>query len=168
MSDLQDTRAMVIDVRSNGGGTDFSSIEIVNRFATDKLLVINKFARSYDGESAIRQAFTTPVSNSYTSPIVVLSSMETASAAEIFLMAMNSLPNVTLIGDQSAGELSVILDKALPNGWTLGLSNEVYSDNQDGRFEVSGVPMDIKIKALSYSDIEQGIDAALSKALASF
>lgn len=168
IADLQDTRAMVIDVRSNTGGTDSESMEIINRFATDRLRVISKFARSFNGETEIKQAITKPVSNPYTSPIVVLSSLETASAAEIFLMAINSLSNVTLIGDESTGELSDILDKDLPNGWELGLSNEVYSDFQDRRFEVSGVPMDIKVKALSFPDIEQGIDTALNEALASF
>jgi len=168
LADLQDTSAMVIDVRSNGGGTDSASMEIVNRFATDELQVISKFARSFDGETAIKQAFTTPTATPYTSPIVVLSSLETASAAEIFLMAMNSLPNVTLVGDESTGELSDILGKELPNGWQFGLSNEVYSDFQDRRFEVIGVPMDTKIKALSLPDIEQGIDSALIEALASF
>jgi len=168
MADLQDTRAMVIDVRSNGGGYDAASIEIVNRFAANQTLAFSKFARIYSGETPIEQTFTTPVSNPYTGPVAVLSSQESASATEIFLMSMNALPNVTLIGDESNGGLSDLLYKNLPNEWEFSLSNEVYSDYQDRRFEVIGVPVDIKVKALSLDNIEQGIDVALNEAVASF
>lgn len=168
LTDLQDTRAMVLDLRTNGGGTDAVSIEIVIRFATDKLQVVSKFARSFNGESTTKQAFTIPVPNTYTSPIVVLSSQESASAVEILVMAINSLPNVTLIGDESNGVLSDTLGKSLPDEWEFGLFNEVYSDYQDKRFEVSGVPVDAIVQALSLPDINQGIDRALNAAVASF
>lgn len=168
MAELKDTRAMIIDVRLNYGGSDFASLEIANRFAADELQVISKFARSYSGDTPIKYASTTPVSDPYLKPLVVLSSQETGSAAEIFLMAMNTLSNVTLVGEASNGRLSEILDKELPNGWELGLSNEVYSDYQNKRYEVTGVPVDIEVKALSLTDIEKGSDTALNRALASF
>lgn len=52
-------------------------------------------------------------------PVILLTGPLTASAAEIFTLAMRELLQVTVLGDPTAGALCVIQDGTLPNRWTL-------------------------------------------------
>ena len=54
-------------------------------------------------------------------------------------MALRTLPNAILIGQPTQGALSDVLSKTLPNGWTFGLSNEIYATAGGATPEVSGV-----------------------------
>jgi C-terminal processing protease CtpA/Prc len=90
---------------------------------------------------------------------------DTASAAEVFAIPMHRLPQVTVIGERTAGILSDILQKPLPNGWFVGLSNEVYLDAQGVSFEGTGLTPDIEVPVFRLEDIEAGIDPALEQAL---
>ncbi len=57
-----------------------------------------------------------------------------------------NFPNITVIGDNTAGALSDMLYKGLPNGWIYTLSNEVYETMEGQLFEVTGIPPDYKIE----------------------
>lgn len=163
--DTENTSAMIIDVRLNPGGNDLSSMTIANRFASQRERVLSKYTRTYLGDSQQVHAYLEPTKETVSKPVVILSSEITASAAEIFLMAMNTQTNVTLIGEPSSGSLSDSLDKSLPNNWDVTLSNEVYLDYQGNNYEISGVPMDINVPALSLSYIQNNKDGALEKAI---
>lgn len=165
IADLKDTQAMVIDVRLNYGGHDLASLKIANHFTTQQQRVISQFTRSFAGETPQVHASLEPVAEPYTKPVTILASQDTGSAAEIFLMAMNSLPNITLVGEASNGRLSATLDKVLPNEWEFSLSNEVFIDSLDRRLEASGVPVDIHVKPLSIADLNNSTDTALETAL---
>ena len=139
INDLQDTSALIIDVRVNGGGDDAISLAIASYFADQKRLAVAKYARSYNGDTDPIELYLEPANeNTYTNPIAVIGSPNTASAAEIFLMTMSALPYVTLVGENSQGIHSDILSKTLPNGWEIGLSNEVYTDYLGVNHEVTG------------------------------
>lgn len=57
-------------------------------------------------------------------------------------MMLRVLPQVTVIGQNTQGAHSDVLTRTLPNGWTLGLSNEVLR-LADGRvYEGVGIPPD--------------------------
>ena len=176
MVDLKDTRAIIIDIRFNTGGTDILSMMIVNRFADQRRRVLSKYTRDsttgntngVENNTPQVHAYTTPVSNPYTKPVAVLSSRFSFSAAEIFLISMSALPHVTLIGDPSGGGLSDILEKELPNGWEVSLSNEIYLDYLGRNHEVSGVPMDINAPAITPADLVTGKDSAIEAAIQSF
>lgn len=166
LSDLQDTDALIIDVRRNGGGTDAVSLAIANYFTDETRLVVSKRARSYLGESAELTASISPATqNPFLKPIVILSSPDTGSAAEVFLMAMKALAQVTLMGENSEGIFSDTLVKTLPNDWEVGLSNEVYTDSTGANFEVTGIPVDVPIEAFSIDALLQGADPVIDAAL---
>lgn len=80
-------------------------------------------------------------------PVVVMVSGSTVSAAEIFTLAMRELPNVTVVGQPTSGELSDILSRTLHNGWSLGLSNEQYLAADGTLFEAVGIPAETAIEA---------------------
>lgn len=63
---------------------------------------------------------------SFLGPVAVLTSGSTGSAAEVFVMAMRTLPNVALIGEPTLGTLSDILDSRVTSDIAFGFSNEYY------------------------------------------
>ena len=168
LADLQNTNAMIVDVRINSGGEDAVSLAIASYFADQRRLAISKRARSYLGETTEFDVYIEPANSTpYLNPIAVIGAPDTASAAEVFLMAMNALPHVTLVGENSNGVLSDTLIKTLPNGWEIGLSNEVYSDYLGVNYEVIGVPPDVPAETFSLEAMAQDRDAAIDAALTS-
>jgi C-terminal processing protease CtpA/Prc len=166
MVDLRSTNAMIIDVRVNHGGEDAFSLAIATYFTDQRRLAVSKFARSVFGATAQVEAYIEPANDTpYLNPVAVIGAPDTASAAEIFLMAMSSLPQTTLVGENSNGVLSDILSKTLPNGWEIGLSNEVYLDSVGVNHEVNGVPPTVTAPTFSLQAMEQGRDIAIDAAL---
>ena len=76
-------------------------------------------------------------------------SAATVSAAEILVLCLRALPNVTHLGDTTRGALSDMLWKRLPNGWTVSLSNEVYADADGRLWEGKGIPPEVRIEVSS-------------------
>jgi carboxyl-terminal processing protease len=56
-----------------------------------------------------------------------------------------AVKNITRIGSNTEGIFSDVLEKKLPNGWTLNLSNEIYQDISGTCFESIGIPPNKKI-----------------------
>jgi len=166
LPDLQNTTALIIDVRVNKGGEDAVSLAIANYFTDEKRLVLTRSSRTHAGETAEVEAYISPATQTpYLQPIAVIAAEDTSSAAEIFLMAMNALPNVTLVGENSNGILSNTLSKTLPNGWEIFLSNEVFRDHLGMNHEVTGVPVDVRAATFSIEAIEQNKDPAIEAAI---
>jgi carboxyl-terminal processing protease len=63
----------------------------------------------------------------------------TVSAGEVLTLALRALPQVTHAGEATRGAFSDVLEKTLPNGWIVELSNEVYTDNQGIVWEGRGI-----------------------------
>lgn len=157
LTKLADTEAMIVDVSFNGGGSDLFSIEIASHFADQRRLGFSKWPRNR--KQSRQDRYVTPYSTShkdgamYTKPIYLVTNDITASAAEIFTMCMQAMPHVTTIGLPTEGALSDILGKTLPNGWDLGLSNEIYVDHKGVCHEGPGVPPEIKMNIFDPEDI---------------
>lgn len=166
MVDLGNTQAMIIDVRKNIGGHDTVSKAIASHFIDQTTLYGSKLARSYMGDTAIVESYMEPASASpYLNPVAVIAGVQSASAAESFTLAMKSLPQVTLVGENTNGILSDVLEKTLPNGWEIWLANEVYFDHLGENHEVTGITPDVEAPAFSLEAIEEGNNAAIDAAL---
>jgi len=61
----------------------------------------------------------------YTDPIALLTNRRTFSAAESFVLAMRTLPQVTIVGDTTGGGSGNPLHRELPNGWGLSVSRNL-------------------------------------------
>ena len=154
LTDLADTEALIVDITLNGGGDDAVSLAIASHFTDRKALAFSKYA--YRAQDATPQPFyVIPARRShYLKPVTLLTSNYSASAAEIFTMAMRALPNVTQRGEATRGALSDVLAKELPNGWMLTLSNEIYRDSEEILWEGRGIPPAEKVTVFDPKTIE--------------
>jgi len=96
--------------------------------------------------------------------VVVLTSRATATSAEIFVMAMQSLPQVTIVGDTTGGGIGAPVYRELPNGWTYRLSTRYYADAQQRIMEGIGIFPDVPLLTTE-ADSSNGIDRILEKGI---
>ncbi len=174
MRDLNKTNAMIVDVRFNGGGFDSVALALASRFADKKRIAFTK--RKYQ-QHAVGTLLASAGNNSevwrikprgkrsYTKPVVLITGPDTASAAEIFTMAMRSLPHVTHIGQATQGAHSDILPVSLNENWSTNLSHEIYTDGMGNVFEGEGIPPLRKVSVSSPKALNYGIFPAVDLAL---
>ena len=148
LSDFEEIEAIVLDLRFNGGGMDAVAMEILNHFAKSEGIAFTKKARMGSGFTPIQEIPLQPAEKTFDKDVFVLTSGFTASAAEVLTLATQAVPGIQLIGSPTSGEFSDMLERSLPNGWTLTLSNEVYESIGGKSFEMIGIPPD---HSLGYS-----------------
>lgn len=163
--ELGDVETIIVDVRFNGGGQDAIALEIAGRFADQSYLAFSKQTRDGDGFTPLMEYQVVPAGEKrFTGETIVLTSGLTASAAEIFVMAMGALPNVTIMGEPTAGGHSDILSRTLPNGWSVGLSNQVYYASDGQVYEGVGMPPDVVVP-LDIEAFLAGNDTSIAAAI---
>jgi len=145
IDDTKNATAYILDIRFNGGGIDEVALAIMNHFAIEEIPVFTKKARNGNDFTRTLTAKVIPSEKRFTGKVFVLTSVETASAAEIMTLAAREMPNVTLVGSATEGIFSDILEKRMPNGWEYGLSNEIYETMDGQDYESVGVPPDYEI-----------------------
>ncbi len=160
---------LILDLRFNEGGIDTVALDIASRFMDQERLSYFKKARLGDSYTENNAFSIGPKGNfQFTEDIVLLTSPVTVSAGELFTLCLKDQPYVTIVGENTAGAFSTILDHVLPNGAEVGLSNEIYSDAQGTVFEIVGIgPNDPEnqVPFFATSDFEEGIDNGIDRAL---
>ncbi len=159
-------KAVVIDLTTNFGGHDYVGRQIAQRFGKTRGPAYSKYAYRADASPETTVYFEPSLRPAYHGPVYVLTSEETASAAEIMTMSLRSQPNVTHLGQATNGALSDVLDKPLPNGWTLGLSNEIYQDAKGNKWEGIGITPDVSIPLPEGLDILRGHSEVMKRLIA--
>ena len=167
---LAGMRGLIVDVRFNGGGTDAYGLRLSARLVTARALAAVKEVRSNPGDptelARVGELHAERTGRpGFYGPVVLLVSRHTASAAEVFGMSLlGREPGVTVIGERTEGAFSDVHESTLPNGWSCGLSNEVYRAGDGRCFEGLGLPLDIEIPTLRSADLATGSDPALELA----
>jgi C-terminal processing protease CtpA/Prc len=141
-SDIKQTTTCIIDVRFNGGGFDQAGLEVLSYFTDKKIIGFSKKARFKDGFTKTQNIYIEPKQEKYSGNLYILTSYQTASASETFVLASQNLPKTKTIGSNTEGILSDVLSKKLPNGWEYGLSNEIYESTNGINYESGGIPAD--------------------------
>ena len=163
--EFKDANALIVDVRTNNGGRDTNALLIASRFADQQRLAFSRQTRQAGAYTPLREFRVEPRDErQFTKPVVVLTSRATLSAGEIFVMIMRAFPHVTVVGEATAGAHSNVLEKALPNGWQFGLSNQVVFAHDGQVYEEVGIPPDVEVDMSSQalrSDSDPVLDAAL-------
>ncbi|SLN11836.1 S41 family peptidase [Pseudooctadecabacter jejudonensis] len=159
-----DARAIILDLRYNPGGSDTVAFGIASHFTATALPVFTKSTRSGAGQTAPFTAALAPFDNTpLDQPVLILTSELTGSAAEIFTMTMQDLPQVTTMGTPTSGALSDVLEVVLPNGWSLGLSHQTYRQLDGTSPEGVGLLPDIAVP-VDTDSLMAGQDMTLRRA----
>ena len=97
----------------------------------------------------------TPIEPIYRGPVFVLTSRQTASAAELAADALKAAGRARIIGEQTAGQMLSQKPYDVEGRFHLSLPIADYYSAKFGRIEGSGVEPDIRL------DAEDALDAAL-------
>ena len=142
--DTQSAKAIVVDVRFNQGGSGEVAEAIAKRFTKQRSFAYSYTSRDGDSYTDAINVYLEPDGDPvFTQPIYLLVSDLSASAAETFALALGELPQVTVVGQSTAGIFSDMLERQLPNGWAFTLSHQRYIAADGKLYESLGVPVDI-------------------------
>jgi hypothetical protein len=112
---------LILDVRSNGGGTDATALAMLSRFTTQPLVASYVQVRNGPAVADVNQPEARRVLPrgpwQFTKPVVVIAGRAGFSATESFVAAMRTLPNVIVIGDTTGGASGNPATFPLGNGW---------------------------------------------------
>ncbi|TSC32804.1 S41 family peptidase [Corallococcus sp. Z5C101001] len=132
--------SVILDVSNNRGGHDVIARAIAERFTDRPRTAYSKWARGAKDVPLQRFILQPSSRPSFHGPVHVVTSDVTVSAGEVLTLAMHALPQVVQVGTPTRGAFSDVLVKPLPNGWTVHLSNEHYTDTGGRNFEAKGLP----------------------------
>lgn len=160
----QNIRALIVDLRNNGGGIVDESTDIADMMVEkDKTLLITA---SKGGEEEITKSKTEKIIDM---PIVFLVNSNTASASEILIVAVKeNNENVTVVGTKTFGKGVIQSIFTLSDGSGIKLTtNEYFSPNHNTINKV-GITPDFEVN-LSTGDnmytVEESEDMQLQKAI---
>ena len=143
LSELIDTRCLILDVRGNRGGLTGNVSQISSRFcAENKVYAISRTKNGpgpNDFGDGVELEIKSKGSISYLKPIILLTNAQTMSAGEEFSMAMKSQPHVTQVGNHTCGVFSLALERCLVNGWKYSVSVQLVTDPQGNTPEGKGI-----------------------------
>lgn len=168
MKAFEHKEAVIIDLRFNEGGWDKSAYAIANRFVSKKQIGHYTKERK-KGKAEFKKLKTWTLKPKgkiqFNKQIIILTSDLTASAAEVFILALGQLPNVTIIGDTTEGIFSDMHYFKMPNNWIVTLSHIQFFSAKMVNYEDVGIEPSIQIKN-TRQDLTTGKDAVIEKTMA--
>jgi carboxyl-terminal processing protease len=168
-SDVSRARALIIDLRANGGGDAEAMLDMLSWFLTEGKLVGNFADRRGIPIIELRTRAAMLLASDrithFSAPILILTSARTASAAEIFVRALRDENRARTVGEATCGcVLGLRRPHTLSDGGTLEISEMDYRTAHGARLE--GVPtMADETIALVRSDVYARRDAVLMRAI---
>jgi len=164
---FRDCKALIIDVRNNGGGSLVYSERIAARFLTEKIIcgyIVHKTGKGHNDFSEPYPIELEPSSRiRWLRPVAILTNRSCYSATNDFVNKMKQLPHVTLIGDRTGGGCGLPFHSEIPNGWSVRFSTSPILDANKEITEY-GVDPDLKVD-MSESALLNNIDSIIETAL---
>ena len=143
---LDGAEAIVLDLRSNGGGDAEAMADIASLFLDDGIN-LGKFAdrvgASFELQTYSKRLWRVPQLTRIKLPLVVLTSESTSSAAEIMAAALQKQHRARVIGSVTCGCVLAIRNRhPLPDGGLLDVSEFDYRTAEGVRLEGLGIKPD--------------------------
>ena len=153
-----DTKAVIVDLRSNPGGLLSNAIYISDMFLNGGAIVSTVDRDGYkETQKASRGVLTTK-------PLVVLIDKGSASASEIFSGAIKDNKRGVIVGTQSFGKGLVQEINKLPNSSGINITIQKYLTPNGTDIHKKGITPDVVIE-LSEDDVKNKNDVQLKKAI---
>ena len=167
MYDISSCKALILDIRNNGGGL-ITAAETLSSHFTDKKTKIgyiqHKTGTAHNAFSSPEAMYLSPGEGAiWKRPVIVLTNRGVFSAANHFVMIMKELPHVIIIGDKTGGGSGLPFNSTLPNGWNVRFSACPILD-VDGNHTEFGIEPDIK-QNITSEDWDKGVDTIIEKAI---
>ncbi len=163
MEGFDGTRALVVDVRVNGGGSTSNSDLVASRFADETRVAAYirwKAGKAHNAFTDYLQMDVSPHGVTWTKPVLLLTGRSTFSAAEDFVCRMKVMPHVTLMGAPTGGGSGNPMRRYLPNGMTFNVPRWIEYDAEKTPYERKGIPPDVAVP-LTETDRQNQRDAVL-------
>jgi C-terminal processing protease CtpA/Prc len=187
LGDLEHAKAVVLDLRNNGGGSSSRGWTIGRHFSDAPLEASHWKTREHraaykawgrfseDPEKQAHAAMDAwyepeefyvvdPPPRSFVIPVAVLMGSSTYSAAEDFLAFMRAVPNCVFVGGPSAGSTGQPLTFEIPGGAVVGITSKRDTMPDGTEFVGIGVMPDIAVSQ-SLEAFRDGRDPVLERAV---
>lgn len=149
LEELRETRALILDVRPNGGGDNSLAFDVAGRFAAEPVLAFQVRYRDGPDHDDLAEPIESHLEPrgpwQYVRPVVVLAGRGCYSSNEGFVSAMRELEQVTVMGDTTGGSSGNPGVHALGGGWSYTVPRWI-AYTADGRIiEWQGIPPDVPL-----------------------
>lgn len=166
---IRPSRALILDVRPNGGGNDQLAFAVAARFAaTTRTVELVRF-RNGPGHGDFGPLTERQVAPRgpwrYDKPVYLLIGRGCFSSNESFVLAMRGLPQVTVMGDTTGGASGNPGTFALTGGWSYTVPRWIAYTVDLEPIEWKGIAPD-RYVPFGAADVAAGIDPVIEAALA--
>lgn len=159
---LAPCNALIIDIRSNGGGQITSAEKLAKRFTNSEILVgymQHKTGKGHDDFSEMQEQRLKPANGiRWQKRVAVLTNRGVYSAANEFTKYMRAC-GATIIGDHTGGGGGMPFSSELPNGWSVRFSACPMYDTSKHSIE-NGIDPDFNVN-ITDEDFARGIDTII-------
>lgn len=165
---LDGAAGIILDLRYNGGGDAEAMADVASLFL-DEGTNLGRFAdrsgAAFELQTFPKRMWRSPTAAPIKLPLVVLTSENTSSAAEILAATLQAKGRAQVIGSGTCGCVLAIRNRhALPDGGVLDVSEFDYKTGGGVRLEGAGVTPD-KLVTVTRSDVYSRHDRAFERAL---
>ena len=108
IGDFKSTEFCIIDVRFNSGGFDQAGLDVLSYLTNKRIFAYTKKARFGNEYTRKQVIYVDPQPMNYTKPVYILTSYQTASASETFILGAMNLPEVRTL--QGYSQMFLIKD----------------------------------------------------------
>jgi C-terminal processing protease CtpA/Prc len=152
MRKMQGTKALIIDLRDNGGGGSDAGAVFESYFLPNGTPTLQFTTR--DGNFTIDSTVSWLKEKKYENPVFILVNKKTASAAEAFAFVLQQKKRAKIVGESSAGAAYMNSWYAIDDENYVSVSTAVPSiPGTDISWELTGVQPDIKVKKGNALDV---------------
>lgn len=172
--EISRAKAIIFDVRNNGGGNTSVGWSILRYLTDQPVLAHISYTRDYkptyrawgrNQQLELNRSWITPgKQQSYTGQVIVLTSARTYSAAEDFVAAFKTMKRGLIAGEATGGSSGQPLLITLPGNGTARICTKRNMPGDETAFVGTGIQPDIAVSP-TVRDVRKGRDTELQAAI---
>ena len=160
LDELRGCEAVIVDLRRNPGGSLVAACRTRDRFLrTATTLGSIRYSVGSGGLSAPTPLHAEPAADAWPGRLIVLTDELTFSSAEDFLLGLQGLDHVRVVGAPSGGGSGRPRVLRLLPGWSLTVSTALTYDRNGRCVEGAGLPVDVYVPS-SFSEVDAALEVA--------